>query len=602
MQFFTIRTKLILAAVATAAVAMGTLTVANFMAAKSTTVETVESHVQVLEEGYARLIGDWVASKTAVVQSLAPAVSASEPNPVLVQAKVAGGFDTTYVGWADKHYAFSSPQNLPPNWDPTGRPWFLQAVGAGKPILTSPYVDAGTKKLVVTFAIPVVDGSTAKAVLGGDIFIDHIVETVQSIKPSEHSFAFLVDSKGVVIAHPKAELTLKPSTQVMASLDLAKIGQLQANRHFEKGSLDGGSFLVTARAVPNTDWTLVLAFSEADALAGISHMRDLSVLIGLVLVVATGLVLALLVTQMVKRLVTLRAALQDIASGEGDLTHRLDESGQDELSDVGRSFNLFVSKIANTLTNIKSTTDSVNTAASEIAVGNQDLSIRTEQAAANLQETASSMEQIAHAVHHTAESAKEANQLATSASSAAQRGGEVMGRVVETMNDINQNSTRIVDIVAVIDGIAFQTNLLALNAAVEAARAGEQGRGFAVVAGEVRALAQRSASAAKEIKTLIATSVERVSDGTDLVSNAGAVMSEIVHSVHRVSDMIRDITAAAAEQSTKIGQVGSAVTQLDQMTQQNAALVEESAAAADSLREQSRTLASAVAGFQLSRP
>jgi methyl-accepting chemotaxis protein len=247
---------------------------------------------------------------------------------------------------------------------------------------------------------------------------------------------------------------------------------------------------------------------------------------------------------------------------------------------------------------VRASTGSIEVACSEIASGNQDLSHRTEQAASNLQRTASSMAELTSTVRQSADAARQANQLAASAAQVAARGGEVVGEVVSTMEDINQSSRKIADIIGVIDGIAFQTNILALNAAVEAARAGEQGRGFAVVAGEVRSLAGRSAEAAKEIKSLIGASVDKVDSGTRLVQQAGSTMEEIVGSVRKVSDMIEEITVAAGEQSSGIGEVNDSVNQLDQMTQQNAALVEQSAAAAESLKEQAQRLVTAVEVFR----
>jgi methyl-accepting chemotaxis protein len=242
----------------------------------------------------------------------------------------------------------------------------------------------------------------------------------------------------------------------------------------------------------------------------------------------------------------------------------------------------------------------VATASAQIAQGNQDLSSRTEEQASALQQTAATMEQLGTTVRSNADSAKQANQLALGASAVAAQGGDVVGKVVTTMQGINDSSRKIGDIIGVIDGIAFQTNILALNAAVEAARAGEQGRGFAVVASEVRSLAQRSAEAAKEIKALIGRSVEQVEQGTALVDQAGKTMGEIVGSIQRVSDIVAEITAASAEQSDGVQQVGDAVSQMDQATQQNAALVEESAAAAESLKGQAQQLVQAVAVFKLS--
>jgi methyl-accepting chemotaxis protein len=252
-----------------------------------------------------------------------------------------------------------------------------------------------------------------------------------------------------------------------------------------------------------------------------------------------------------------------------------------------------------TVTQVHRSSDSISTASAEIATGNQDLSVRTEETASQLQQAASSMMQLTGTVNQSADSARQANQLAASAAAVAQRGGQVISDVVATMEQINGSSKKIADIIGVIDGIAFQTNILALNAAVEAARAGEQGRGFAVVASEVRSLAQRSAGAAKEIKGLIGSSVERVDEGSRLVGNAGSTMREIVASVQRVSDIINEITAASSEQSEGIAQINKAVSQLDQMTQQNAALVEQSAAAAESLKDQAASLSHAVSTFKM---
>ncbi|MFN7641661.1 MAG: methyl-accepting chemotaxis protein [Burkholderiales bacterium] len=251
------------------------------------------------------------------------------------------------------------------------------------------------------------------------------------------------------------------------------------------------------------------------------------------------------------------------------------------------------------VSDVRSNSENVASASTQIAQGNQDLSGRTEQQASALQQTAATMEELGTTVRNNADNAKQANQLAQSASAVAIKGGDVVGKVVTTMQDINASSRKIGDIISVIDGIAFQTNILALNAAVEAARAGEQGRGFAVVASEVRSLAQRSAEAAKEIKTLIGHSVEQVALGTGLVDEAGQTMEEIVESIRRVTDIVAEISSASVEQSSGVQQVGEAVSQMDRTTQQNAALVEESAAAADSLKAQAQHLVQAVAVFKL---
>ncbi len=288
------------------------------------------------------------------------------------------------------------------------------------------------------------------------------------------------------------------------------------------------------------------------------------------------------------------------AIAQGDLTdHHIDMSGNDETAHLLRSLADMQESLSAMVGQVHLATDSISTASAEIASGNQDLSVRTEQTASNLQRAASSMEHLTSTVRQTADASHQANLLASSAGDVAARGGSVVAQVVSTMNDINASSKKIFDIIGVIDGIAFQTNILALNAAVEAARAGEQGRGFAVVASEVRSLAGRSAEAAKEIKSLICASVERIETGSRLVNGAGQTMIDIVSSVQRVRDIIGEITAASSQQSQGIEEVNNSVVQLDQMTQQNAALVEQSAAAAESLREQAQCLAELVATFRL---
>ena len=286
------------------------------------------------------------------------------------------------------------------------------------------------------------------------------------------------------------------------------------------------------------------------------------------------------------------------AVAEGDLSTPIRLGAGDNDSLMARLQHMQAS-LTQVVATVRQGSEHVASASQEIAQGNSDLSGRTEQQASALQQTTASMEQLGSTVRQNADSARQADRMAQNASTVAQRGGEVVARVVSHMRGIHESSQRIGDIIGTIDGIAFQTNILALNAAVEAARAGEQGRGFAVVASEVRSLAQRSAEAAREIKALIATSVERVAQGTTLVDQAGATMTEVVAAIGRVSAIVGEISAASADQSASVTQVGQAVSQMDQTTQQNAALVEQSAAAAESLREQARQLVEVVAAFRL---
>jgi len=341
--------------------------------------------------------------------------------------------------------------------------------------------------------------------------------------------------------------------------------------------------------------------TERDQLQSIAASRVTTIRVGISAMVLVILVIgagAFLLIRSIQR--PLRQANELAAHiAAGDLSQRADIQRQDEFGDLLRSLYAMSASLAGTVQQVRHSTDSIATASAEIASGNHDLSARTEQTSSNLQETAAAMEQFTSTIAQSASSAQQASSLAASATGVARRGGEVVTQVVATMDEINHSSKKIADIIGVIDGIAFQTNILALNAAVEAARAGEQGRGFAVVASEVRSLAGRSAEAAKEIKQLIGTSVEKVEAGSRLVQDAGTTMQDIVQSVQRVNDMIGEITAASTEQSSGISQVNQAVGNLDQMTQQNAALVEQSAAAAQSLREQAEQLAQVVSTFRL---
>ncbi|MFL9670157.1 methyl-accepting chemotaxis protein [Variovorax sp. AB1(2024)] len=337
------------------------------------------------------------------------------------------------------------------------------------------------------------------------------------------------------------------------------------------------------------------AGQTADGVYSQARLWVLGLLLGSV---ALGLVLALWIARIVSRPLSEAVKVaQSVAAG--DLTSRIearttDETGQ--LLEALKGMNDSLSKIVG---EVRMGTDTIATASSQIASGNQDLSSRTEEQASSLEQTAASMEELTSTVKQNADNARQANQLAVSASEVAVKGGSVVSQVVDTMGSINASSKKIVDIIGVIDGIAFQTNILALNAAVEAARAGEQGRGFAVVASEVRSLAQRSAAAAKEIKTLIGDSVEKVEEGSKQVEEAGRTMDEIVGSVKRVTDIMGEITAASQEQTSGIEQINQAITQMDQVTQQNAALVEEASAAAQSLQEQAGSLVQSVSIFKL---
>ncbi|ALU91644.1 methyl-accepting chemotaxis protein [Herbaspirillum rubrisubalbicans] len=575
---------------------VGTL---SFIIIKSDNDRAIERNAQAVASGYGSTINEWVAARSAMTVAAAEGVLAADPVFVIKMLQKSGGFYVTTLGKEDKAAFTSAAEGLPAGYDPTARPWYKQAVAAGKPVLTKPYTDVATKKPMVSFTAPVLQNGQRVGVVAAAMFLDGVSDVVRSIHPTPASFAFLIDRDGLMLAHPDGQWVNKPAKEWNAELTPERVQSLGSEDKVSAMMLDGAAKLVKGLPIKGTEWTLVLAMDKADVTAGMRNATR-SALIALVLValVAAG-IMSLITTAVFLRLSRVRRAMDNLSSGNGDLTLRLAEDGQDEVTQISRSFNKFVNQITGILQDVRRSSDTVKISSTEIATGNQDLSARTEQQAGALEETASAMEQLTSTVQQNSENARRANELAGNASQIAAKGGEVVGNVVSTMEAINASSRQIADIITVIDGIAFQTNILALNAAVEAARAGEQGRGFAVVASEVRSLAQRSAQAAKEIKVLIDTSVSKVADGGVLVAQAGQTMEQIVSSIRDVSVIVSEIAHASGEQNGGIQEVNLAITHIDEGTQQNAALVEQAAAAAKSLQDEAHRLSVLVGGFKM---
>ena len=596
-MFQSLRARLIALSVAIVTVAMLALAIANFLTVQRHVLSTLDDQSRQLVNAQAQVLGEWVATKRLLTHTLAQAVDTPEPRAVVQALRDGGGFSDAYFGYTDKRMFFLN--EMAADYDVTARPWFKQALKEGRPIVTAPYLFVSPPEVGVTFAEPVGPAGNPVAVIGTDVLLTTVVRTVGAIRPTPGSFAFLVDEAGAIVTHPDPSLTLKPVSALSPQLRADAIQALPKADSGMRTAVGGKDFLLYGQGVPGTNWQLVVAVQRDEALSALGSLLKVSgaiVAISLILAIA---LLGAVIARVTRRLAVVRDALEDIASGDGDLTRRLSVQGNDELTQIARAFNHFTDKIASVLVRIRESSETVRHASTEIASGNQDLSARTEQQASSLEETAAAMEQLTATVQHNAENARQARQLASSASDIATHGGTVVDQVVRTMGGIEQSSHRIADIIGVIDSIAFQTNILALNAAVEAARAGEQGRGFAVVASEVRTLAQRSATAAKEIKALIDDSVGQVDAGSRLVQDAGATMGKVVESVQRVTAIVTEISNASQEQSTGIAEIGTAVSQMDQSTQQNAALVEEATAAAQSLQQQAAQLADVVAGFRL---
>ncbi|EQA6239370.1 methyl-accepting chemotaxis protein [Enterobacter ludwigii] len=594
-MFRSIRARIIAATTGCLVVALLLNTVINFQVTRQDNQQSQRDILTSTSASHNMAIADWVKSKMTVIASAQTVALIDDPVPVFKQLAQAGGFTNVYVGYASKTAKFSEPAGVPADYDPTIRPWYQQVVSQDSPVVTAPYVDAGSGKLVVTFAVPVKENGTLKAVVAGDVAMDSVVANVRGIHPSPASSGLLLNSDGTVIAASDPALTLKPFAETLKGIDFAA---LKSGKPVN-GTFNGAEKTFVATAVPGTNWMLVVALDTGDATSGMRSLLKASAISLVILALLSGAIVHFLIARLLKRLSDIRDAMHNIANGTNDLSQRLPDSGDDEVAQIAQAFNAFSDKLSVVMVQLRDASASVKNAAREIAAGNQDLSGRTEQAASSLRETASAVEEITASVTQSNESAAEANDQASKASAAAARGGEVVSQAISTMQSIEVASAKIGDITSVIDGIAFQTNILALNASVEAARAGEQGRGFAVVAGEVRNLASRSAQAAKEIKTLIDSTTNSVATGSRYVHLAGESMNEIRSSIGSVSGIMREISIATSEQMKGIQEINHAVTHLDRMVQQNAELVVQSAAAAGALQSQAGDLAETAGHFRI---
>jgi methyl-accepting chemotaxis protein len=482
---------------------------------------------------------------------------------------------------------------------PGANDWYDVPKRTRKVFFTEPYsypID-GKDVMLASLVAPILVKGEFRGTASADFKLAHLGEILGRIKVLDGGRLALISNGGLYASHPDSAKNGKKADD----LPPAALAAVRAGRTYEYIDHAGIVHLVEPLQLhPDiAPWAVKLSFPHSVATAAARRLMGYSLFASLICAVVAAIVMVTVQRRLTRPLRILGATMTDLASGNADLNARLDEKGRDELALIASGFNGFVTKIQDVLVQVRASAGSVAAASVEISRGNMDLSGRTEQQAGSLEETAASMEELTSTVKQNADNARQANQLALSASDTARRGGAVVAEVVGTMAAIDTASRKVVDIIGVIDSIAFQTNILALNAAVEAARAGEQGRGFAVVATEVRALAQRSAGAAKEIKALIGDASGKVEAGSALVQDAGRTMEDVVASVRRVSDIVAEITAASAEQSMGIGQVNQAIAQMDGTTQQNAALVEEAAAAADSLHRQADLLVALVGRFRL---
>jgi methyl-accepting chemotaxis protein len=484
-----------------------------------------------------------------------------------------------------------------------GNQWFYQFLDGGKPyeMRVDRSVGGDGVMLYINARFDAAPGRAGVAGLG--LSVNAMADAVRAYHVGRSGSVYLVKADGGVLVHRDATLADgKHFLKDLPGFSQQLSAKLLDGAKFTHASYEApeGTRLLASSFLPELNLYVVAEVPESEVLGGVARAATIAALVAGVVGGGVGLFVIFLVSRAIAAPVRRAAGmLGEIANGRGDLTRRMPVETGDEVGALAEAFNRFVSSLNNTMSEVRDSTYAIAGASGEIADGNLNLSRRTEAQAASLEETAGAIEELTSTVRQNAENARQANQLVLSASAQAEKGGQVVGEVVATMGSITDSSRKIADIIGVIDGIAFQTNILALNAAVEAARAGEQGRGFAVVASEVRNLAQRSAVAAREIKALIADSVGRIEAGSRLVDTAGATMTEIVGSVRRVADLMSEIAAASNEQSEGIGQVNESISDMDDATQQNAALVEQAAAAAASMQEQAARLAQVVSVFRL---
>ncbi|RQO76770.1 methyl-accepting chemotaxis protein [Aquitalea sp. FJL05] len=553
-------------------------------------------------KGQSSVVKTWLDEKKQEIAAQASVASEADALRFLkVGAKA--GFNVNYAGFADGHSLFSDDWSAPADYKVAERDWYKQAMAAGKPIVTEPYVDEASKKLTITVAAPISHGGSQVGVVGGDVFVDSLVKSVLSLQIRGNGYAFIVDSKGKLLAHPQAALTLKPISQLAPELTADKLAELAGSASLQQMRMGEQDMLLSVQRIPDSDWLIGLATHKDDILAPLNTLlltvAGLSALVFALLIPLAGFLLR----RMLGGLVALKAAMEDIAHGDGDLTLRLKDEGQDEIAATARAFNQFVTQLATLFRGLRDNAGGVVDGVGQVSGQVLDVADSARRISDMSSSNAATLEQITVSIAHIADNAREADQLATATGTGLESGAQGLlcladgmestvqsVRSLETMlAALEQRSQQISGITEVIRDIADQTNLLALNAAIEAARAGEQGRGFAVVADEVRKLAERTAQATVQIAGMVSAirsetgkavgdvqqTVTVVNDGVVLTQQAVATIQSIRHSMLEVVSKMSEISHSTQEQhnaSTLIAQsseqINSRVLENDEMLQQ----------------------------------
>lgn len=575
-----LRGKSILATTLLILATAGLLTAVLYGQMRQLLLDGLSNQISLASSGYSVAIRDWVAAKSQEIAAGAELAKQPDPTPMFQQIAKGGGFDLVYAGYADKHTVFSSPQQLPEGYDPTGRPWYQQAVTAGKVIMTAPYEDASTKQLVVSFAAPSKEGGSVVGVVAGDINLSNVVKTVLSIKLDD-GYGFLIGRNGAILAHPDAQLAMKPATQLAAGLSADRLPEMSNPKQLAEIEVGGQSKFVRLIAIDGADFYLGIIIDKAKATAPLTQL--LSVSIGIMVLVALIMLplASLVLGRMTRGLLQVRDVMREIASGGGDLTRRIPVAGNDEIAQLAGAFNQFLDQLRQMFLDVKHESERLTDGVGEMTEVVHKLAAESAQLSDTSSSNAATIEQITVSIAHIADNATDADKLVSHTGEISLKSADTIGRVanevgksansVESLagmlNGLGARSKEISGIAGVIKDIANQTNLLALNAAIEAARAGEQGRGFAVVADEVRKLAERTAQATVQITAMIGA----VSNET---GQAVASMHETVATVSRGVELSRqaagDIQAIQVQMDsvvTKMREIALSTNEQQQATQ-----------------------------------
>ncbi|WP_174874637.1 methyl-accepting chemotaxis protein [Vogesella oryzae] len=592
----------------------------------SATLESqIEGQIKMAADNKVSFVSEWVQVREGIVASVLPRFGTGELKPILDQAQQAGKFDDMYVGQPDKTMTqFSGSAGVPPGYDPTGRPWYLAAKDANGPIASPPYIDASTKKPIITFAQARKDGGQLVAVAGGDVTLARVVDEVVSAKLPGDGYAFLITAEGDVIAHPQKDSGLKKISEVIPGFDLAGINK---DGSIQIANIDGVKHMVALFPVPNTNWLFGVMVPHAAAMAPVSQL--LMVMVGLA---AAGMVLAGIlayagVARMLSGLGTLQKAMQEVASGHGDLTKTLPVGNRDEVGLIAEAFNQFVAKLREMFLTVRDESQALAHDAAELSRVAEQIGQDSRVQSTELSATAATIEEITVSINHIADHVGETEQLVAQSRTNSVESHRAMAEVERevasiqeavaslhtVMGSLSGQSEQIKGIVGVIRDIADQTNLLALNAAIEAARAGESGRGFAVVADEVRKLAERTATATVQIAEMIDTVIrrtgeaiehadttnEKVTSGVALSRQAADKVEVIKSNAEEISSRMGEITSSTAEQGVATNEMARSAERVNVMAQQTDTSLQEALATINVLAQRGDELKALVSRFKL---